>query len=510
MQWKSAKPGKLSRLGKLIGSIALAVVLASGCSDSSAPPPAAKNRQPFAGVKVKVGCADPRVAVELARRAGPWSQRTGAAATVEPGLPADADVVVIPPRELGAWVAKNDAKPVPEEIRGSTHPLQWPRLLTISAERLAGWGGDARAIPLAGEAYVLIYRADRFADPKAAPDYAAKYGRPLAPPATWEEFADVAEFFADRGQPSLPAPAEQPHRALREFHMVAACYDRLVVGGTTATAERVESKSDTSAAEMLAFHHAIDTGEPRLRKPAFVEAARWVKRTARCRAAGPGDNPAAAVATGPAVLAVVSLAELGRLPKEGAAAPPTIGVAPLPGTKVWFDPKDGQPKPPGDKVKGVNYIPYFGEGGWVAVVRNSCQNPDAAFDLLSDLSGLSRSAELLSEPALGFGPFRAEHLDEAREAIWQRYGFDAERSRQLASAIRHYVGIGMANQVVAPRGADQQELMTLLASEVRKVGTGAASPEDAMKAADAAWRKADAARPADALRAERRQAAGLR
>lgn len=506
MQWKSSEPSKVSGLGNLTAPIALAVVFLSGCSNGSAPPPATKSRQPFAGAKLKIGCVDPQVALELGRRAAVWSQRTGATATFQPGHPADADVVVIPPRELGAWVAKNDAKPVPEDLRGSTHPLQWSRLLTISSERLAGWGGDARAIPIAGESYVLAYRADKLADPKAVQDYAAKFGRPLVPPATWEEFADVAEFFADRGQPSLPAAAEGPHRFLREFHMVAACYDRLALGGTTATAERAESNTDTSAAKMLAFHHDIDTGEPRLLKPAFVEAAKWLKRTARCRATGEGGDPTAALVSGPAVLAVVSLAELGRLPKTAAAVSPTIGVAALPGTKVWFDPKDGRPQPPGDKVKGVNYVPYFGEGGWVGVVRTSSANPDAAFDLLADLSGLSRSAELLSDPALGFGPFRAEHLDEAREAIWQRYGFDAERSRQLANAIRHYVGIGLANPVVAPRGADQQNLTRLLADELRK----AASPEDAMKAADAAWRTADAARPPEAVRTERRQGAGLR
>lgn len=137
MQRKSAKPSKLSRLGNLSVPLAVAVAFLSGCSSNSTPTAPPKNRQPFAGLKVKVGCADPVVALELGRRSGPWSQRSGATATFESNLSADADVVVVPPRDLGTWVAKKDAKPVPEDIRGTTHPLQWPRLLTISAERLA-------------------------------------------------------------------------------------------------------------------------------------------------------------------------------------------------------------------------------------------------------------------------------------------------------------------------------------------------------------------------------------
>ncbi len=478
-----------------------------GCGGDSIPTPGPNTRQPYADVRLQLTCADTQVGVELAHRATAWAKKNGAAVGFVEQLGVDTDIVVIRPAELGAWVASNDAKVLPEELRDPAHPMQWSRCLAVETERLASWAGEARSVPLAGETYLLAYRNDQLADAKAVQEFSAKFARPLAPPTTWEEYAEVAEFFADRGQPSLPALADSAS-LLREFHLVAACYDRQALAGTTFTAQMKDRAAlDTPVAQMLAFHHDIETGQPRLSKPAFVAAAKWLHRVARCRSKA---EPIAALTTGTAVMAVVSLRDLGRLPREGGAVSTTLGVAPLPGSKVWFDAKTGQPRAAGDNGKGANFVPYFGAGGWVAIVRNTCPNPAAAFDLLADLSRLERSAELLSDPKLGFSPFRTEHLDQSHEAIWQRYGFDEVRSRQLANAVRRYVDVGLANPVVAPRGPDQARLMAILARELAPVAAGTADPEAALVAAEEAWRKADRTRPPDVLKAERRQSSGLR
>lgn len=41
----------------------------------------------------------------------------------------------------------------------------------------------------------LIYRADRFRDPREQDAFQEQYGRALRPPSTWDEFAETAEFF---------------------------------------------------------------------------------------------------------------------------------------------------------------------------------------------------------------------------------------------------------------------------------------------------------------------------
>src|SRR5262245_2779405 len=149
-------------------------------------------------------------------------------------------------------------------------------------------------------------------------------------------------------------------------------------------------------------------------------------------------DPAEALDQGTAVVALLTLAELGRLPREGDTLADRFGLAPLPGTRSWFDPETRTARSPPDQVRGVNYVPYYGSGGWVGIVREKCEAPDAAFDLLAELAGPARSSERLSDPGFGFGPFRSEHLEPQREGVWQRYGLDPDRSKQLAAALRQY------------------------------------------------------------------------
>ncbi len=57
------------------------------------------------------------------------------------------------------------------------------------------YDGKIWAIPCEADATGFAYRKDLFEDPKEKADFKAKYKRELAPPQTWEEFRDVAEFF---------------------------------------------------------------------------------------------------------------------------------------------------------------------------------------------------------------------------------------------------------------------------------------------------------------------------
>jgi ABC-type glycerol-3-phosphate transport system substrate-binding protein len=215
----------------------------------------------------------------------------------------------------------------------------------------------------------------------------------------------------------------------------------------------------------------------------------------------------AAVANGTAVFAVLTLAEVGRLPRDGDVVSPRFGVAPPPGTRRCFDPATGAERPPPDRSTGVNFVPYAGAGGWVGVVGEKAAHPAAAFDLLADLASPARSFELLNDPALGFGPYRTEHLDPAREAVWGRYGFDAERTKRLADALRRFAAVAVVNPAFAPRGPDQAELTAVLAKHVRRAAAGEAAPADAMKQANDEWAAWDAAHPPAAE--WRRKSAGL-
>lgn len=54
------------------------------------------------------------------------------------------------------------------------------------------------ALPAMGDANGWFYRKDWFENPELMAEYKAKYNRDLAPPKTWAEFKDTAEFFQGR------------------------------------------------------------------------------------------------------------------------------------------------------------------------------------------------------------------------------------------------------------------------------------------------------------------------
>ncbi|MCB1487951.1 MAG: extracellular solute-binding protein [Bauldia sp.] len=54
------------------------------------------------------------------------------------------------------------------------------------------------ALPAMGDALGWVYRKDWFEKPELQAEFKDKYGRDLAPPKTWDELKDIAEFFQGR------------------------------------------------------------------------------------------------------------------------------------------------------------------------------------------------------------------------------------------------------------------------------------------------------------------------
>jgi len=452
-----------------------------------------------AGAAIRVSCPDKELAAVLTPLAKTWAGRAGATVEVatDPMAPGDAaDVGVIPAADLGAWADRGELVPVPSAVKANP-AYDDSDVIRAYREHLCGWGGQPLALPLAGDAAVVVYRADRFAEERAK----AKFGRPPQPPATWEDFAALAELFAGLdGKPSVALPAD-PARLTDLFFRVAADYDRRALNQVELAKIRTDPNFE---AEVLSFQFRVDTGKPRLGSPGFVEAARWLAglRDKRCLPDAPGD-PVAALAEGRAVLAVLSLAELARLPREGGMVSTRFGIGPQPpAARVYFDPA-------GKPVARPNYVPYFA-GGRLGVVRTRCPRPEAAFDLLADLGGPARSQELVSEARLGVGPFRASQLHRDRLVVWLGYGLDADRSKQLQESMQRGLADDVTNPAFGLRCPDHADLTAALAAELRRlVGGEEKDAAQAMARAVAAWEKLGERVPADKLLAWRRRAAGL-
>jgi ABC-type glycerol-3-phosphate transport system substrate-binding protein len=500
---------KLSKLGApaallLLLGLLLGLGASAGCDGGTGTTAPGAIKKPHEGVRLTVSCPDPAFADAITPIANTWCARTGASVTVAPApmTPTDAtDIGVIPSGALGKWGEEGLLAPVPSKLLTSEQ-YQWQGLLPIYAERLSEWGGQTLAVPLTGDGYVIVYRAERLKEKTVADEFAKQYGRPPGAPATWEEFADLAEFFAQRDKrSSLPPLPADPAQLFDLLSRVAASADRRALNDAELAAR---TASDRDA---LAFQFSVVTGKPRIQNEGFQIAARWLDRlrTRALFAAAPGasDDPIAALVEGRATLALVSLDQLSRLPRENGAVPARFALASVPGTRTFHDPE--RPK---EIAQQLNYVPYF-SGGRLGVVRTRCPNPDAAFELLTELGGPAHSSELVGTPGLGAGPLRGAHLERDRLVLWLGYGFDEDRTRLLQDAMRQYIGQTVKNPTLGPRGPDRADLVAAAAEPLRKLTTGAVPPAEALKQIDAAWNALDAKVPPNVLLRWRQRGAGL-
>src|SRR5262249_37375182 len=211
-----------------------------------------------------------------------WAAKTGGRVEVveyDPaGDPPAADVWVIAPARLARWAAPGELLPVPESYRERKGEYDWPTLRPLYGARLLVWGDRAYAFPLLGESPLCFYREDLLKQEKKGP------------PATWEEFAEIAEHFQKKSGPSLPPLPAKDDDLDREFYAVAAPFVRRAVG------EREENPPPDDQA--FSFHYDLKadgrTVEPSLDARGFVDALKLLRRfqAAPPTGAAPAPPPA--------------------------------------------------------------------------------------------------------------------------------------------------------------------------------------------------------------------------
>jgi multiple sugar transport system substrate-binding protein len=499
---------KSAAVRPVFSSLATGLLLAAlaGCGGPSATTPQTPPR-PFDGVTLKVACPGetPRRVVE--RYGRDWATRQGIrleAATYDaqagPEAVAGADLWLIPPASLGRWAAADRLTPLPDEYarpaagEEGRPKYDWAGLLPLYRERLLRWGDRVYALPVLGEAPLCFYRLDLFAEPANKASFRDRYHRDLAPPATWEEFAELAEFFGARpgASPSLP-PLADDDEIDREFHTIAAscavrAADRLNLPGG----------GDPRPA-LFSFHCDFATGEPRVASPGFVHALEMMRRLQACRAPADGRAGPEAFAAGRAVVCLADASWVGRFQRS--AAKPRFGVARVPGSRVVFDYATGKKGEPA----GGNYVPYLGASGCLGVVPRDAARAGAAFALLGELSGPERSRQIVIEPDWGGGVFRRDQLTDA--AGWSSFGLDQAQTSALLQALQQTLTHpGVGNPATRLRLPKEAEYRKALLDEVRAALAGKKEPAAALKAADQRWRALD---PAERRRTEYAQGLGF-
>jgi len=101
--------------------------------------------------------------------------------------------------------------------------VPWDQISPSAKQFYCEYEGKTWAVPCEADAIGFAYRKDLFEDPKEMAAFKAKYKRDLAPPKTWDEFKDVAEFFT---RPS----GDKPLYGCAIFYAGPGSYDGITMG----------------------------------------------------------------------------------------------------------------------------------------------------------------------------------------------------------------------------------------------------------------------------------------
>jgi multiple sugar transport system substrate-binding protein len=455
-----------------------------------------------------VACPDDTTATVIRRYSLGWASEAGVSVQValyDPQVGPDnnptADAWVIPPARLAHWAAPGLLHEVPAAYTIGSTPY-WGRLLPLYKHRLLIWDRKAYAMPLLGDVRVCFYRRDLFEDDCHRQAFKAQFGHPLTAPETWEEYAQVAEYFQGKPRSGLDHPcASLPPIPVNDDDLDDEFY--ALVSPLARPAQREAGRAPALADSEFSFHYDLETATPRLASPGFVRGLELLCRLKRFRPATPSADPPAAFARGEAVLCLASPAWISRFQAEPALQS-KFAFCPVPGSRRRFDYRTGNEVP----TPGVNRVPYVGAKGWIGVVPKSCTRPDLAFALLAALSEPKTSLELVIEPAWGGGAFRREHLEN--RTAWRSFGLDAKLTETLADIVSQAVWhTDVTNPVVRLRIPDEREHQQALLVEIRSALFQGKAPQQALADATKRWQALDSKKDLSLRKAEYRLSLGL-
>jgi ABC-type glycerol-3-phosphate transport system substrate-binding protein len=444
--------------------------------------------KPYANAKLTVACPSDASAGVVSRYGALWAAESGAQVEVV-RYDADApspqqlpgDIWILPPARMPRYAAAGELLEVPGSYTGPSSPYGWEGILRDYKNKLLVWDQKIYALPLLGDSCLCFYRKDLLSDPRYQAKFLGRFGRPLAPPKTWEDFAAVAEFFATEaiGEPaaSLPPLAERDEDLDREFFAIAAPLARRAAGPD-------EAKQPLPS-EMFLFHYDLKTDNARIDSPAFVEALRLLKRLQKYRPPGTSAKPPEAFQKGQAALCLAApswIAHFERNPQLKGK----FDFERLPASTVFFNYRSGERV----DVAGGNVVPYLGSGGALGVVPRSCPFPEAAFALLAFLSDPQNGADIVIEPTWGGGVYRREQLDG--RLGWHAFGLEPAQTSRLVESIREEaVHPRVASPVFCLRTPDEQEHQKILLEEIRATLLRGKEPRTALADVAKRWTELD-------------------
>lgn len=450
-------------LSWLVGSL-----VASGCRPASSPPsPATVNPAPPLRLLV---IDAPELAKVIKRE---WGARSEGELTIRelsaqefsqyklPRLGADA--VLFPSDWMGELAGREWLAPIPDEALDDP-TVQYRDIFSAIRKQEVQWGEETYAVPLGSAPLVLFYRHDIFE------------GLKLKPPQNWAEYKSLAEQLAKR-------------EVVRDF----------VAGADTKWSGTCEPLEGAWGAQLLLaraapyckhrsqFSALFDyrTLKPLIAGPPFVRALQEL--TEAVAFAGGGVETVGAteafqrIRHGECAMAIGFLEASDERGGPGSfPAPPSMGIAPLPGARdvynfrsaVWEERDSAESQ----------RVPLLGITGRLGSLTKESRQPAAAVRLLLWLSGPEMSP-LISSASSSTAPFRVSH--GALIEKWTDSLLPPSTAQEYATVVQQV--LSEPNCLMGLRIPGTQEYIAALSEAVRTAVEGKASAEEALANVARQW-----------------------
>ena len=341
----------------------------------------------------------------------------------------------------------------------------WNDILPVYREHLMQWNGRYVTQTIDGDQHILYYRRDLFTHPLEQERFKAKYGYDLNPPATWEQYYQIAEFFTRPGS-NLWGTAEAYRRGGEQFWYFF----------THAAAYTHHPKLPGS------MFFDPDTMDAQINNPGWVKALTDYlngRNVAPPGALGFTSGDIHNIFAGGSVAMNFDWGDTGVNAADAnrSLIPGVVGTAPLPGSKQVWNYKTRQ----WDSFPDVSRAPFLAFGGWQAAVPVNSNEPAAAWHFIAWLSSPEVSGEAVVTPQAGINPYRESHFKIER---WLKL-FTPEEAKLYLDAQRR--GLNSPNVALDLRIPHYAEYINALEIQLTRALNLLVSPQEALDNVAKSW-----------------------
>ena len=380
----------------------------------------------------------------------------------------DFDMMIFPADWAGDFMAAGYLEPIPQEILDK---IDLDDVIPLYADRIIAWGDTIYALPYDGDAHMLYYRKDLIENEEYAAEFEAEYGYPLAEPATWSAYYDIAEFFNGR---EVETAGE-----MAPIYGVAEAQKR----GTQAYWVFISHAAGYAKIPgNPCFFFSCDDMTPQVNNPGWVQALEDYMHSTDL---GSPDQLQWDVAdtrvTFPAGVSVFNIdwGDVGPISynPDASVIIGDTGFAPLPGGDRYWDYEAGE------WVDEANPAPFIAFGGWIIAVAADSENKEAALDFAAFMARPEMVQMLAVNPDTGVNPSRYSQFENID--MWVEAGFDQEGAEDYLGAVLDT--INHPNAVLDLRIRGSAEYLSILDVEISRALAGEISAQEALDNVAAQW-----------------------